>query len=180
MCYACPEDSVNKTDGNLPAVIEGVMTAMTHSKKEEVKAWEQEFVPCEHTLCLVQQDNLKASSTGSRRADTELETELTSKPQTQTIAQIATWVRTSGYAWSVETRAVGEVNLVEAKETHTVSLMLTQIHMPLPSSLALLQQRAPPMSIATSVTRKEWILSWPHISPIGEFTWLGVKRLKKA
>ncbi|KAJ5326111.1 Ubiquitin carboxyl-terminal hydrolase 14 [Penicillium brevicompactum] len=65
VCYACPEDSVNKTDGNLPAVIEGVMTAMTHSKKEEVKAWEQEFVPCEHTLCLVQQDSLKASSTDS-------------------------------------------------------------------------------------------------------------------
>lgn len=77
VCYACPEDNVNKADGNLPAVIEGVMTAMTHSKKEEVKAWEQEFVPCEHTLCLTQQDNLKAGSTGTRAVHLEPEIELT-------------------------------------------------------------------------------------------------------
>ncbi|CAG8947321.1 unnamed protein product [Penicillium salamii] len=65
VCYACSQDNVNKADGNLPAVIEGVMTAMTHSKKEEVKAWEQEFVPCEHTLCLVQQENPKTASADS-------------------------------------------------------------------------------------------------------------------
>lgn len=77
MCYACSQDNVNKADGNLPAVIEGVMTAMTHSKKEEVKAWEQEFVPCEHTLCLVQQENLKAASAGTRPVPVEGETNLT-------------------------------------------------------------------------------------------------------
>ena len=77
VCYACSQDNVNKTDGNLPAVIEGVMTAMTHSKKEEVKAWEQEFVPCEHTLCLVQQENLKAASAGTRPLLLELYTNLT-------------------------------------------------------------------------------------------------------
>lgn len=65
VCYSCSQDNVDKTSGKLPAVIEGVMTAMTFSKKEEVKAWEQEFVPCEHTLCLVQQDNTQAASTDS-------------------------------------------------------------------------------------------------------------------
>lgn len=40
------------------------MNAMTFSKKEEVKAWEQEFVPCEHTLCLVQQDIENPESKG--------------------------------------------------------------------------------------------------------------------
>lgn len=64
VCYTCSRDDVDKTSGKLPAVIEGVMTAMTFSAKEEVKAWEQEFVPCEHTLCLVQQDNTQAVSTG--------------------------------------------------------------------------------------------------------------------
>lgn len=65
VCYSCSQDNVDKASGKLPAVIEGVMTAMTFSKKEEVKAWEQEFVPCEHTLCLVQQDNTQAVSTDS-------------------------------------------------------------------------------------------------------------------
>jgi ubiquitin carboxyl-terminal hydrolase 5/13 len=64
VCYACSQDNVDKNNGNLAAIIEGVMTAMTFSKKEEVKAWEQEFVPCEHTLCLVQQDVVQAASSG--------------------------------------------------------------------------------------------------------------------
>lgn len=70
VCYECSQDDVNKADGNLPAVIEGVMTAMTHSKREEVKAWEQEFVPCEHTLCLTQQDNVPTGSKGIRSVQT--------------------------------------------------------------------------------------------------------------
>jgi ubiquitin carboxyl-terminal hydrolase 5/13 len=55
---------VDQSNHKLSAVIEGVMTAMTYSKKEEVKAWEQEFVPCEHTLCLVQQDIVQSAPTG--------------------------------------------------------------------------------------------------------------------
>ncbi|KAJ5102871.1 hypothetical protein N7532_003400 [Penicillium argentinense] len=55
VCYSCSQQDVNKSCGRLPDVIDGIMTAMTFSKREEVKAWEQEFVPCEHTLCLVQQ-----------------------------------------------------------------------------------------------------------------------------
>ncbi|KAJ5355776.1 Ubiquitinyl hydrolase [Penicillium concentricum] len=63
VCYSCSQNNVDKASGKLPVVIAGVMNAMTFSKKEEVKAWEQEFVPCEHTLCLVQQDNTQATST---------------------------------------------------------------------------------------------------------------------
>ncbi|KAJ5491777.1 Ubiquitinyl hydrolase [Penicillium expansum] len=66
VCYSCSHDNVDKASGKLPAVIEGVMTAMTFSTREEVKAWEQEFVPCEHTLCLVQQDNTQAVLTAGR------------------------------------------------------------------------------------------------------------------
>ncbi|KAJ5172262.1 hypothetical protein N7492_004855 [Penicillium capsulatum] len=56
ICYPCAQQNVEKTTGNIPVVIDGIMAAMTYSKKEEVKAWEQEFIPCEHTLCLVQKD----------------------------------------------------------------------------------------------------------------------------
>lgn len=65
VCYSCAEQNVDKTCGNLPTVIEGIMTAMTFSKKEEVKAWEQEFVPCEHTLCLVQHETENVECKGS-------------------------------------------------------------------------------------------------------------------
>ncbi|KAJ5913458.1 hypothetical protein N7504_002341 [Penicillium tannophilum] len=69
-CYSCAKQDVDQTIGNLPAVINGVMNAMTFSKREEVKAWEQEFVPCEHTLCLTQQDVENVESKDSSRCST--------------------------------------------------------------------------------------------------------------
>ncbi|KAI1623627.1 ubiquitin thiolesterase [Exophiala viscosa] len=61
-CYACQLQDVDKHSGNLPAVIHGVMNAMAFSQKEEVKAWEQEFTPCEHTLCLEQHPSRQIES----------------------------------------------------------------------------------------------------------------------
>ncbi|OJJ49497.1 hypothetical protein ASPZODRAFT_127964 [Penicilliopsis zonata CBS 506.65] len=55
VCYECPTTFVNDGDDQLSRTIEGVMKAMTYSKKEEIKAWEQEFIPCQHTLNLSQQ-----------------------------------------------------------------------------------------------------------------------------
>ncbi|KAJ5097567.1 hypothetical protein N7456_008288 [Penicillium angulare] len=65
VCYPCQQNNVDETSGNLPAVINGIMTAMTFSKREEVKAWEQEFIPCEHTISLVQQQTEDAQSKDS-------------------------------------------------------------------------------------------------------------------
>ncbi|KAL2833215.1 hypothetical protein BDW59DRAFT_138286 [Aspergillus cavernicola] len=56
ICYSCDQDDVDKSSGKLQSVIEGVMTATAFSKREEIKAWEQEFVPCEHTLTVAQQE----------------------------------------------------------------------------------------------------------------------------
>lgn len=64
ICYSCSGMVVDKSSGKLPSVIEGVMTAMTFSKREEVKAWEQEFIPCEHTLCLTQNQVENAETKG--------------------------------------------------------------------------------------------------------------------
>ncbi|ETN39622.1 uncharacterized protein HMPREF1541_05848 [Cyphellophora europaea CBS 101466] len=55
-CYACQLQSVDPTSGKIPEMVNGVLKAMTFARSEEVKAWEQEFTPCEHTLCLEQQD----------------------------------------------------------------------------------------------------------------------------
>ncbi|KAI9878811.1 MAG: hypothetical protein M1830_010495 [Pleopsidium flavum] len=54
-CYACSLDDIDQTSGKLRPVVDGVMKAMTFARQEEVKAWEHEITPCEHTLCLEQQ-----------------------------------------------------------------------------------------------------------------------------
>ena len=53
-CFDCNVQDVEKTAGKLPNIVDGIMNANTFAKQEEVKAWEQEITPCEHTLCLEQ------------------------------------------------------------------------------------------------------------------------------
>lgn len=55
-CYECHVEDVDKSLGRLPRVVEGIMKANTFAKQQEVKAWEQELTPCEHTLCLEQSE----------------------------------------------------------------------------------------------------------------------------
>lgn len=64
ICYSCNIQDVDKTFGKLPGVVDGVMKALTFARQEEVKAWEQEFVPCEHTLCLEQKQGPKNVTQG--------------------------------------------------------------------------------------------------------------------
>ncbi|KAL4801386.1 hypothetical protein BDV18DRAFT_164983 [Aspergillus unguis] len=56
ICYACSLDNTGIPSGKLQPIIDGVLKATAFSKREEIKAWEQEFVPCEHTLGLTQQN----------------------------------------------------------------------------------------------------------------------------
>ncbi|RPA79660.1 ubiquitinyl hydrolase [Ascobolus immersus RN42] len=53
-CYGCGGAEVPVTSSIQP-VVDGVMSAMTSARQNEVKAWEQEITPCEHTLCLQQE-----------------------------------------------------------------------------------------------------------------------------
>jgi ubiquitin carboxyl-terminal hydrolase 5/13 len=61
-CFQCGVSDVDKASGNLAEVVDGVMKAMTFARSEEVKAWEQEFTPCEHTLCLEQESSRQIES----------------------------------------------------------------------------------------------------------------------
>ena len=51
--------------GKLPAVIDGILQAATFSRREEVKAWEQELTACEHTTHLEQEEPRRIQSQGS-------------------------------------------------------------------------------------------------------------------
>ena len=63
-CYECGVENVDRTSGKLPAVIDGIMKANTFARQAEVKAWEQEIIACEHTLCLQQESARQIESQG--------------------------------------------------------------------------------------------------------------------
>lgn len=54
-CLECDKE-LDISNPKLAPVIDGVMKANTFSRKEEVKAWEQELTTCEHILMLQQGD----------------------------------------------------------------------------------------------------------------------------
>ena len=53
-CLECGIDELDKTDPAIAPTVDAVMKANTFSRKEEVKAWEQELTSCEHVLTLQQ------------------------------------------------------------------------------------------------------------------------------
>lgn len=55
-CFECGVEDVDSTSGKLSGVVDAVLKANTFARQAEVQAWEQEFVPCEHTLCLEQEE----------------------------------------------------------------------------------------------------------------------------
>ncbi|WEW55617.1 ubiquitin C-terminal hydrolase Ubp14 [Emydomyces testavorans] len=55
ICYRCCDDDIDiSSSTKLREVVDGVLKAITFSRKEEVKAWELELTSCEHILCLSQ------------------------------------------------------------------------------------------------------------------------------
>ncbi|KAK6438432.1 ubiquitin C-terminal hydrolase Ubp14 [Oleoguttula sp. CCFEE 5521] len=60
-CLECGVEGL-KREGKVEEVVEGVLRANTFSKQEEVKAWELELTPCEHTLCLEQEASRQIGS----------------------------------------------------------------------------------------------------------------------
>ena len=52
-CFECGMDGIKK-DGRVGEVVDAVLKANTFAREAEVQAWEQEMIPCEHTLCLEQ------------------------------------------------------------------------------------------------------------------------------
>lgn len=58
-CWTCdPQSGVELPDApkdpKIKSLIEGVMQSMSSARQSEVKAWEEEINPCEHTLTMEQ------------------------------------------------------------------------------------------------------------------------------
>ncbi|ROV88665.1 hypothetical protein VPNG_10310 [Cytospora leucostoma] len=60
-CLEC-DTVLDKADSKLAPVIDGILTSNTFSRREEIKAWEQELTSCEHVLTLQQDEPRKIAS----------------------------------------------------------------------------------------------------------------------
>ncbi|RYP05886.1 hypothetical protein DL765_009696 [Monosporascus sp. GIB2] len=60
-CLECATN-LDQSHSKLAAVVDGIMKANTFSRREEVKAWEQEMTSCEHIMLLQQQESRKIQS----------------------------------------------------------------------------------------------------------------------
>ncbi|KAK9453043.1 hypothetical protein V1511DRAFT_115479 [Dipodascopsis uninucleata] len=56
-CLGCNGLELDKGHPAFTEVVDGVMNALSASKQSEVKAWEEEITPCEHTLCVEQSES---------------------------------------------------------------------------------------------------------------------------
>lgn len=61
-CFECGADGLAQ-EGNLGEVVNGVLKANTFAQQEEVKAWELELQPCDHTI-FMQQDTTRVIPSG--------------------------------------------------------------------------------------------------------------------
>ncbi|KAK7932301.1 ubiquitin carboxyl-terminal hydrolase 14 [Apiospora marii] len=60
-CLECNVD-IDLSNPKIASVVDGIMKANTFSRKEEVKAWEQEMTSCEHILLLQQHEGKQIQS----------------------------------------------------------------------------------------------------------------------
>ncbi|KAG0054530.1 hypothetical protein BGZ83_011030 [Gryganskiella cystojenkinii] len=65
-CYECGGVEVDKSVGEIPKVVDAIMTSLSASRQSEIKAWEEEIVSCDHIRNL-QQDAAKIVSAGCGR-----------------------------------------------------------------------------------------------------------------
>ncbi|KAF9377188.1 hypothetical protein CPB97_010362 [Podila verticillata] len=70
-CYDCGGIEIEQT-GNIPKVVEAIMSSLSASRQSEIKAWEEEIISCDHIRKL-QQDAAKAvSAENAHCADCDL------------------------------------------------------------------------------------------------------------
>ena len=58
-CLICNKSLDYEKDTVLKSLVTSVLNASSENEKEDIKAWEEEIFPCEHTLTLVQNEGVK-------------------------------------------------------------------------------------------------------------------------
>ena len=58
-CLECNKALDYEKDNEIKSLVTSVLNASSENEKEDIKAWEEEICPCEHTLTLVQNEGIK-------------------------------------------------------------------------------------------------------------------------
>ena len=58
-CLDCNKTLDYEKDNEIKSLVTSVLNASSENEKEDIKAWEEELFPCEHTLTLVQNEGIK-------------------------------------------------------------------------------------------------------------------------
>ncbi|KAF8985469.1 hypothetical protein BGZ46_004062 [Entomortierella lignicola] len=71
-CYECGGVEVDKTVGEIPKVVDAIMTSLSASRQSEIKAWEEEIVSCDHIRNLQQDAEKVVAAENAHCANCEL------------------------------------------------------------------------------------------------------------
>ncbi|KAG0363135.1 hypothetical protein BGZ54_008300 [Gamsiella multidivaricata] len=71
-CYECGGVEVDKTFGDIPKVVDAIMTSLSASRQSEIKAWEEEIVPCDHIRNLQQDAEKVVAAENAHCSDCDL------------------------------------------------------------------------------------------------------------
>ena len=58
-CLICKKSFEYEKDPEIKSLVTSVLNASSENQKDDIKAWEMEIFPCEHTLTLVQSEGIK-------------------------------------------------------------------------------------------------------------------------
>ncbi|WVQ93263.1 hypothetical protein IAU59_000329 [Kwoniella sp. CBS 9459] len=77
-CFSCSSvgEAIQSDDEQITAVVNGIMSALSSAQQSEVKAWEEEILPCEHTLTLQQEPVIEIGKVPSQCSSCELTSNL--------------------------------------------------------------------------------------------------------
>ena len=76
-CLECNKSLNYEKDESIKSLITSVLNASSENEKEDIKAWEEEILPCEHTLTLKQNEGIKiAEKSIAKCNDCELSSNL--------------------------------------------------------------------------------------------------------
>ncbi|KAG0058994.1 hypothetical protein BGZ89_000800 [Linnemannia elongata] len=71
-CYECGGVEVDKTVGQIPNVVDAIMTSLSASRQSEIKAWEEEIISCDHIRNIQQEAEKVVSAENAHCANCEL------------------------------------------------------------------------------------------------------------
>ncbi|WVQ63980.1 uncharacterized protein L199_002138 [Kwoniella botswanensis] len=77
-CFSCSPvgEAIHSDDEKVKFVVEGIMKALSSAQQSEVKAWEEEILPCEHTLTLQQEPVINIGHVPSQCSSCDLTSNL--------------------------------------------------------------------------------------------------------